>query len=99
VSLEFSPNENVDLICGSSPDVRRKRSCPNASGCAVAFTFSGETAGRLRSALGGENSDARQSRVERDALFAKNAGWINAENAGDLYTHALHLRFVSRARR
>ena len=58
---------------------------------AVAIT----TACRLRPSMGRKDSDAGQGRIERDVVFAKNAGWIAAEDAGDLHSHALYFRHLS----
>src|SRR4051794_3616566 len=49
---------------------------------------------RLRHSLGRKNSDARQGRAQRDDLFSENAGWLGAENAGRIYTDALHFGHV-----
>src|SRR5207247_2261359 len=41
----------------------------------------------LRSSLGRKDSDARQSRIERDSLFTENARWITRTNATELHAH------------
>ena len=62
----------------------------------------------LRSALGRQDSNARQGRTERDVVFACAVAWrrraedsrrLTAEDASDLYTDAVHFRHVPCARR
>src|SRR5262245_51443104 len=45
----------------------------------------------LRPAVGREDPDARRSRTECDAIFAKDSRWLAAKNAGNLYSDAVRL--------
>src|SRR5262249_61353257 len=54
---------------------------------------------RLRSAVGRQDSDARQGRTQRDVVFTEDSRWLAAEDACNLYTDAIHLGHVSRPRR
>ena len=74
--------------------------CPNAAARGIAFSerISARHC-RLRSALGHKDSDAGQSRTERNPVFAKDKRWDFLKDAGDFHPDAVHLRHVPRASR
>ena len=72
---------------------KHHRAIANSGAIPRATTFG------LRPALGRQDSNARQSRTERDVVFAKDSRRLAAEDAGNLYTDAIHLGHVPCARR
>src|SRR5204862_6637974 len=93
-SSSIARHETTASGCGALCPLynKNRRAIANSGAIPRATTF------ELRPTVGRQDSSARQSRTERDAVFAKNSRWFAAEDARNLYADALHLIHVQCAR-
>src|SRR5206468_506325 len=94
-SSSIPRHETTALGCGALYTLYNKLHRAIANSGAISRT----TSCGLRPALGRRDSNARQSRTERDAVFAKDSRWLAAEDACNLYTNAVHLGHLPCPRR